>query len=187
MPKRGHAVTADAITASIWLASCTSSLDTPFYYYDTAVDRTTLTAVATCMTRRLALLALLATTTTAAAQPSALSWGADEPTHAILLRKGLAGKSLGAVEAILSAEGFHVVATKLVMSRTSVPTLRQGTLSIGYETTVQQRSCPPGAPCPHFPPARVNIELACDQYVGASSTTPDSCDGLRGLAITPQS
>ncbi len=137
------------------------------------------------MTHRLALLLVLSSATVGA-QPAAITWGGDEPTHMRLLGKGLAGKSLAAVEGMLAAEGFHVVATRLNMAGTAVPTMRQGTLSVVYETIVQQPACPPGAPCRQVRPAKVLVELGCDQYITAGSKTPNSCDGLRGVSVIPQ-
>jgi hypothetical protein len=137
------------------------------------------------MTRLVALL-MLVTTATAGAQPVAVTWGTDEPTHTRLLGQGLTGKSLAAVEKMLAAEGFHEVRTRLTMSGTAVPTLHQGTLSVVYETTVQQPACPPGAPCRQVRPATVLVELGCDQYVATGSKIAISCDGLRGISVIPQ-
>ncbi len=127
----------------------------------------------------------LAASSNAIAAP-AMSWNADEETHVRLLRRGLSGRSLGAVEAVLAAEGFHVTETKLAMAGTAVPTLRQGTLTIVYETTPPQTTCTPGAPCRHLVAQRALIVLACDQDIAYGTKPAPSCDGLRGFDVVPQ-
>jgi hypothetical protein len=129
--------------------------------------------------------AVMTSSALAAAGP-AMSWNADEPTHARLLQQGLTGKALQALEGVLVAEGFHVTSVQLQMAGTAVPTLHEGTLTIVYETTVQQPACPNLAPCRHVVPRRTLVQLSCDQSLVAGTKPAPSCDGLRGLSIIPQ-
>jgi hypothetical protein len=105
---------------------------------------------------------------------------------ALLTQQGTGGKSLAAVDRVLVAEGFHVASSSLKMHGTAVPTLRQGTLTLVYETTVQPQACPAGAPCRHVEPHKVIVEISCDQHVMTGHQVVDSCDGLRGFGVVPQ-
>ena len=126
------------------------------------------------------LLAVVAFASVAQADP--ITWDKDEANHTRLLAKGLHGKALAAVEQMLAAEGYRMTYTKLVMQ--STPTaVRQGTLSIGYETTVTRPSCPKGAPCRNVQPKHANVELGCVQY---SKAPPDSCDDLRWVKLVAE-
>jgi hypothetical protein len=87
---------------------------------------------------------------------------------------------------VLVADGFHVASVKLTMSSTAVPSLRQGTLAVSYETTVKQPPCPPGAPCRRAVPRHATIDLGCDQSVSPGANPAPSCDGLRGVTFIEQ-
>ena len=137
------------------------------------------------MWKRATLVVLALASSNALAAPS-MSWNADEKTHVLLLQKGLAGKSLAAVEDVLAAEGFHVTTTRLAMAGSGLPALRQGTLTVVYETTPPHTTCARRAPCRHVGARRVLIELACDQSIGVGTNPPPECDWLRGLDVLPQ-
>jgi hypothetical protein len=121
------------------------------------------------------LLALVLLGTVAHADP--ITWDKDEANHTRLLGKGMHGRALGAVEQMLANAGYHMTHAKLVMKDTPTAA-RQGTLSVDYETSVTQPSCPKGAPCRNVQPKHAYVELGCVQF---SKAPPDSCDDLRSV------
>jgi len=125
------------------------------------------------------LLALVMLASVAQADP--IKWD-NEDNHNRLLAKGMHGRALAAVEQMLANAGYHMTHAKLVMSDTAGPA-RQGTMSIMYETSVTQPSCPKGAPCRNVVPKHAYVELGCVQF---SKAPPDSCDDLRSVKFTAE-